>query len=25
MQAMEIASKVSAYSSPPFYQEVQNK
>jgi ATP-dependent protease HslVU (ClpYQ) peptidase subunit len=25
MQAMEIASKVSAYSSPPFYQEIQNK
>ncbi|MFN9898685.1 MAG: hypothetical protein ACK55Z_07810, partial [bacterium] len=25
MQAMEIASKVSAYSSPPFYQEVQSK
>lgn len=25
MQAMEIASKISAYSSPPFYQEVQNK
>jgi len=25
MQAMEIASKVSAYSAPPFYEEVQYK
>lgn len=25
MQAMEIASKVSAYSAPPFYEEIQYK
>lgn len=25
MEAMEIASKVSAYSAPPFYEEVQYK
>jgi ATP-dependent protease HslVU (ClpYQ) peptidase subunit len=25
MQAMEIASKVSAYSAPPFYSEEQHK
>jgi ATP-dependent protease HslVU (ClpYQ) peptidase subunit len=25
LDAMEIASKVSAYSAPPFYQEIQHK